>query len=59
MARVHEMSIGSEVEAVLQSPLNAIVIFHFTSLLLFILLHFEVLLDAQVIFCFWKYTSPL
>ena len=40
-----------------QSPLNAIVISHFTSL--FISLHFEVLLDAQVIFCFLKYTSPL
>jgi len=51
-----EISIGPDVEAMVQSPLNAIVIFHFTSLLLFISLHFEVLLDTQVIFCFLKYT---
>ena len=41
-----------------QSPLYAIVIFHFTSLLLLLLLPLEVLLDAQVIFCFLEYTSP-
>jgi hypothetical protein len=52
------MSIGPDVEAVVQFPPYAIVIFHFTSLLLLLLLHFEVLLDAQVIFCCWKYTSP-
>ena len=46
MVHVHEISIGPKVEAMVQSPLNAIVIFHFTSLLLCILLHFEVLLDA-------------
>jgi hypothetical protein len=53
---MYEISIGPGVEAVVQSFLYAIVIFHFTSLLL--LLHFAVLLDAQVIFCCWKYTSP-
>jgi len=56
---MHEISIGPDIEAMVQSPLNAIVIFYFTSLLLFILLHFEVLLGVQVISCFWKYTSPL
>jgi hypothetical protein len=55
---MHGSCIGPDVEAMVQSPLYAIVIFHFTSLLLLLLLPLEVLLDAQVIFCFWKYTSP-
>jgi hypothetical protein len=53
---VYEISIGSGIEVVVQSPTYTIGIFHFTSLLL--LLYFEVLLDAQVIFSCWKYTSP-
>ena len=60
-ARIHSVPIpiASTVESLVQSPLDAIVIFLFTSLWKFYFIYSQYLLDTQVKLCWVIYTSPL